>query len=333
MARTPLRFGILGAAAIAPAAIVAPCKSDPDAEVVAIAARQLGRAKSFASKHDIGKVHPTYEALLADDEVDAVYIPLPNGLHGAWTVRSLEAGKHVLCEKPFTANATEAKEVAEFASTTDRVVMEAFHWRYHPMAARILEIVRSGEVGEIRHIEAALCFPLLKPHDIRWQLDLAGGAAMDAGCYPINMVRTVAGSEPTVERAEVKMTKGGVDRFARAELRFPGGATGSVLASMLSTHVLALHLRVRGSAGQVKAFNPLMPKMGGSITVRTHTNRRRERHWPQSTYSCQLHAFVEAVRNGVQFPSTAQDAVANMAVIDALYRSAGVQPREPTPVR
>jgi predicted dehydrogenase len=328
----PLRFGILGAAAIAPPALIAPCRTNPDAAVVAVAARDRARAGAFAAKHDIPTVHDTYEALLDDPEVDAVYIPLPNGLHGAWTERALDADKHVLCEKPFAANATEAAAVADKAAASDRVVMEAFHWRYHPMAERLLEIVKTGEIGQIRHLEASLCFPLLKRGDIRYRLDLAGGAAMDAGCYPINMVRAVAGLEPVVERAEVRRTAGGVDRFARAELRFPDGSTGRVTTSLLSTHLLALHLHVRGSTGEVRAFNPVQPKLLGALTVRTPAGRRRERGWPQSTYAEQLKAFVAAVRDGAPFPSTAQDAVANMAVIDDLYRAAGDQPRQPTAV-
>jgi predicted dehydrogenase len=327
-----LRFGILGAAAIAPPALIAPCRTDPDAEVVAVAARDPARARAFAAKHDIPTVHEDYEALLADPAVDAVYVPLPNGLHGAWTVRSLDAGKHVLCEKPFTANATEAAAVAARAAASDRVVMEAFHWRYHPMARRLLEIVRSGEIGAVRRVDAALCFPLLKRDDIRWRLDLAGGAAMDAGCYPINMVRAVTGLEPEVTSALVRRTSGGVDRFARAELRFPDGATGRVTASMLSSHVLAVRLRVHGTTGEIRARNPLMPKMFGMLSVRTPAGRRRERGWRTTTYAEQLRAFVAAVRRGERFPSTAEDAVANMAVIDALYRAAGDRPRDPTPI-
>src|SRR5262249_7434716 len=142
----------------------------------AIAARDPNRARAFAAKHNIPKVHESYEALLADDDLDAIYNPLPNGLHGLWTLRALDAGKHVLCEKPFTANAAEAQTVADATASSGLVVMEAFHWRYHPMAARMLEVIASGELGDVRRIEAALCFPLPMFKDIRYQLDLAGGA-------------------------------------------------------------------------------------------------------------------------------------------------------------
>ncbi len=180
---TALRIGVLGAAKIVPTALVNPARTNPDVEVAAVAARDPLRAAAFAAKHGIPTVHPTYEALLADASLDAVYIPLPNGLHGRWTIAALEAGRHVLCEKPFTANAVEAQLVADAAAASGLVVMEAFHWRYHPVAARMVEIMRSGELGELRHIETATCFPNFKRHDIRWNPELAGGTLMDAGCY------------------------------------------------------------------------------------------------------------------------------------------------------
>src|SRR5262249_55558375 len=147
------------------------------------------RAKEFAARHRIPRSYGGYPELLADPDVDAVYIPLPNGLHGRWTLAALAAGKHVLCEKPFTANAGEALRVAEAAARTDQVVMEAFHYRYHPLAARMAAIVSSGELGTLREIRTAVCFPLPRFGDIRYQWDLAGGALMDAGCYAVHMAR------------------------------------------------------------------------------------------------------------------------------------------------
>ncbi len=332
----PLRFAILGAAAIAPNALVKPAAADPTVEVLAVAARSRERAQAFADRHGIPRVHDTYDDVLADPEVDAVYNPLPNGLHGRWTVAALRAGKHVLCEKPFTANADEARAVAEVARASDRVVMEAFHWRYHPLAARVLEIVRSGEIGELRHVAASFCFPLPRKGDIRWSIPLAGGALMDAGCYPIHMVRTVAGTEPEVVSATSSEGWGGVDRATSAQLRFPAlgagsGPTGAITCSMWSHRLAAIWLRAEGSEGTLKVRNPLMPHLLGRITVAAGGTTRRERKWPGTTYSYQLSAFAAAVREGAPFPTGVDDAVANMAVIDAIYRAAGVEPRQPTP--
>ena len=223
-----MQIGVLGAARIAPPALIKPAKANNDVVVAAVAARDVSRAQAFAAKHDIARVHDSYEALIADPDLDAVYNPLPNGLHGRWTRAALAAGKHVLCEKPFTANAAEAREIAELAAKSDRVVMEAFHYRYHPMALRIEEIIASGELGKLKRVEAALCFPLPKFSDIRYNYSLAGGATMDAGCYAVHMVRTFGGSTPEVVSAQAKLRDPQVDRAMTAEVQFADGHTGRI---------------------------------------------------------------------------------------------------------
>jgi predicted dehydrogenase len=170
-------------------ALINPAKKNSDVVVAAVAARDASRAHAFATKHGIPRVHENYDALIADPDLDAVYNPLPNGLHGRWTRAALAAGKHVLCEKPFTANAAEAREIADLAAKSDRVVMEAFHYRYHPLSLRAEEIVASGELGKLKRVETAMCFPLPKFSDIRYNYSLAGGATMDAGCYAVHMSR------------------------------------------------------------------------------------------------------------------------------------------------
>src|SRR5215207_6212922 len=152
---SPIRMGVLGAAAIVPVALMGPARSIPEVQVTAIAARDPQRARSFARRYKIPRVHQTYEDLLQDPEIDAIYNPLPNGLHAEWSIRALEAGKHVLCEKPIASNASEATQMAEAAERTGRVLVEAFHWRYHPLAARMREVVQT-ELGELRHVEAML---------------------------------------------------------------------------------------------------------------------------------------------------------------------------------
>jgi len=179
-----LRVGVLGAARITPGALIKPAGVVAQVTVTAVAAREPARAREFAAKYGIGTVHDSYEALITDPEVDAVYNPLPNSLHAPWTLRAIAAGKHVLCEKPFASNEAEAAQVADAARSAGVVVMEAFHFRYHPLARRMQQIV-AGELGELRHVEAALCFPLPRFSDIRYRFDLAGGATMDAGCYAI----------------------------------------------------------------------------------------------------------------------------------------------------
>jgi predicted dehydrogenase len=325
-----VRIGVLGAAKIVPNALTKPAKAVDGVEVTALAARDPDRARAFATKHGIPRVLDSYQALVDDPDVDAVYVPLPNGLHGRWMLAALAAGKHVLCEKPFTANAAEAEEVAAAAEASGLVVMEAFHWRYHPLAQRMVDIVRSGELGDVHHVETAMCFPLAKRGDIRWQLALAGGSLMDTGSYAVHWARTLVGEEPEVVGAAAKLRSPGVDRYLRVDLRFPGGATGRATASMWSSRVLRLSARVHGSEGTLSVLNPIAPQYGHRMTVRTAAGKRREKVAGDSTYVHQLRAFVAAVRDGVPTLTPPSESVANMRVLDAAYRAAGLEPREPS---
>jgi predicted dehydrogenase len=324
-----LRLGILGAARIAPAACISPAKRTDGVEVVAVAARDQARARAFASKHDIPRVHASYDDLLADPEIDAVYNPLPNGLHGVWTLKAIAAGKHVLCEKPFTANATEATEVTEAIEAQDRVVMEAFHYRYHPMMLRALDVIASGELGEVTGVDTAMCIPLPLRHDIRYQLDLAGGALMDIGCYAVHLWRTLAGAEPTVVSARAATLSPGIDRRTEATLR-AGDAQGSMTCSLLSRSLLRLSATVTGTEGTMSLFNPLGPQAYNRTKITTRTGSRVEHAVRIPTYAFQMEAFRDAVVDGAAFPTTPRDAIATMAAIDAIYAAAGLEPRQPT---
>ncbi len=331
----PLRIGTLGAARITPTALIRPARRVPEVEVVAVAARDRERAETFARKHKIPTVHGSYDELIADPNVDAIYNPLPNGLHGRWTLAALKAGKPVLCEKPLTANADEAEQVAAAARDTGLVVMEAFHYRYHPLTDRVLEIIR-GELGPVRRVETRMCIPLPSRKDIRYQLNLAGGAVMDVGCYAIHQARTLAGAEPEVVSARAKCISPGVDRWLRADLQFPDDCTGSFECALWSRRLLSLGARVEGERGTLTVFNLTGPQYFHRVVVRTRDpatgaeTKRRERVKGEHTYWYQLNAFVAAVRDGAPYPTNPADAVANMRVMDASYRAAGLEPRQPS---
>jgi predicted dehydrogenase len=325
-----VRIGVLGAARIAPSALIKPAKDNADVVVAAVAARDSSRARAFAAKHGIARVHESYEALIADPDLDAVYNPLPNGLHGKWTRAALAAGKHVLCEKPFTANAAEAREIADLAAKSDRVVMEAFHYRYHPLALRTEQIIASGELGKLERVEAALCFPLPKFSDIRYNYSLAGGAMMDAGCYAVHMARTFGGSTPEVVSAQAKLRDPQVDRAMTAELRFAEGHTGRVRCSMWSSRLLEITAHVVGERGEVRLFNPVTPQFFHRLSIRSSDGKRVERFPRRPSYAYQLDAFAGAVLRGEPVKTTPADAVENMTVIDAIYRTAGLPLRMPS---
>jgi len=334
----PVRIGALGAARITPTALTKPAAALDDVAVVAVAARDRARAEKFASKHGIAAVHDSYIALLADPQVEAIYNPLPNGLHGRWTIAALAAGKHVLCEKPFTANAAEAEQVAAAADAAPGLAcMEAFHYRYHPLVERLLEIIASGEIGNVRRVETRMCIPLPMRNDIRYRLDLAGGALMDTGCYAIHQLRTLAGAEPAVESAQAKCLRTGVDRWAKAEVAFADGRTGSIECALWSKRILSLGARVEGELGELTVLNMTGPQYFHRVTVRTRDPRsgartkRREKVKGEATYWYQLKAFAGAVRDGTPILTPPSDSVANMRVIDDVYRAAGLEPRQPTP--
>jgi predicted dehydrogenase len=325
----PLRIGILGAARIAPMALIKPAKGNAEVVVAAVAARDASRAQAFAAKHGIARVHESYEALIAAPDLDAVYNPLPNGLHGRWTRAALAAGKHVLCEKPFTANAAEAREIAELAAKSDRVVMEAFHYRYHPLALRIEQIIASGELGRLERVEAAMCFPLPRFSDIRYNYSLGGGATMDAGCYAVHMVRTFGGATPEVVSAQAKLRDRQIDRAMTAELRFAGGHSGRVRCSMWSSDLLQISARVIGDRGELRVLNPVAPQFFHRLSVRSADGKRVERFSHRASYAYQLDAFAAAALRGGTVKTTPEDAVENMTVIDAIYNAAGLPLRTP----
>jgi len=327
----PVRFGTLGAARITSQALLRPAARLEEAEVVAVAARDLARARRFAEKRRIPRVVSDYEALINDPDIDAVYNPLPNGLHGRWTIAALEAGKHVLCEKPFTANAAEAEEVAAVATESGKTCAEAFHYRYHPLWARALDLVAQGAVGRIEHVEATMCVPLFPPNDIRWSWPLAGGALMDIGCYAVNMVRSLAGAEPAPTAVRYRSHRDPrIDRWLQADLTFPSGVGGRVTCALTGATPLRFRAEVRGEAGTMTVRNPTVPQLGQRIVVETDGRTSRERVKGEATFYYRLRAFCASVRGGLPVLTPPEDAVANMAVIDAIYRAADLPVREPT---
>ena len=331
-----LRIGTLGCARITPKALISPAGAVPEVIVLSVAARDRERARRFAARHRIPNVRDTYAALVEDPDIDAIYNPLPNSLHAPWTLRAIEAGKHVLCEKPFASNAAEAAEVAAAAKAARRVVTEAFHYRYHPLAERMRQIVHGadgtgGELGALRHVETSLCFPLPRFADIRYQYDLAGGAMMDAGCYTIHCLRLLGPGKPEVTTARATLHSTYVDRAMTADFRFPSGATGRITSSLWSRDLLKIGARVIGERGELRVFNFLAPQVVNLLRVTVDGRTRRERIRGEATYTYQLRAFASAVLHGTPVLTPAEDAVANMQLIDDVYRAAGLPPRGSPP--
>lgn len=333
--REPLRIGILGAARITERSLIAPARAGGH-RLVAVAARDRSRADVFAAAHGVERVAGSYHELLADPEIDVVYNPLANGLHGPWNMAALAAGKHVLTEKPSASNAAEAEEVRKAATTTGTVFMEAFHYLFHPLTRRLHEVLASGELGDLRHVETVVAIPAPEATDPRWSLALAGGAMMDVGCYGLHALRMLApwadGAPRLVSaRAGERAGAPGVDEWLDAELEFPGGATGTARCHMAYDRV-EMSIRVVGTRGEATAPNFVLPQRDDRLVIRTPDGERTEHLGTESSYAYQLEAFAARVREGAPLALDPDDAVATMRLIDACYEAAGLPPRPRTTI-
>ena len=329
----PLRIGILGASRIADLSIVKPAAATGH-RLVAVAARDSRRATDFAARHGVERVHATYDDLLADPEIEAVYNPLANSLHGPWNLRAIAAGKHVLAEKPFASNAAEAREVAAAAQGSGLVVLEAFHYPFHPLFQRACALLADGAVGQVRQVEAILRMPAPPETDPRWSLELSGGAAMDLGCYSLHTIRQLGlrflGGEPSVVSATGVTRPGrpGVDTSLAVELSYPSGATATAGADMDAPDLWDFHLTVTGSDGVLHVPDYPRPHEDDSLVLRRTGEAEVVEHLgARSSYTYQLEAFAAAVRHGVALPYDIGDTVPQAELIDAAYRAAGFSPR------
>lgn len=324
----PVRLGILGAARIAPFAVLKHARNLDSINVVAVAEEYHPEQylRRYAKKHRIRDTYRSFHELLANPDIDAVYVPLPISMHADWCIKAIEAGKHVLCEKPFAANATEVERVLRAAEGTDLVVAEAMHFRYHPLVNRVRDIIRSGEIGEIEHIEATFCayWPFT---DFRFNYETGGGGTIDMGCYPIGFIRAVTEEEPVVLEAAGGLHGTLIDRWMRARMQLPSGGQVRLLVSMRSRHLFSLSIKIHGSRGSIGIFNYVKPEVGHRLKIRSGAGVRRERVPGGSTYGTQLASFADAVRNGTQPVTTVADSLKNMRVIDAVYLAAGLPVR------
>lgn len=312
-----INIGILGAARVAAYAMMAPAREVDGVTVRTVAARDLKRAEAFAAAHGIQHVHSSYDALIGDPAVDLVYIATPPAFHAVNALKALRAGKHVLVEKPFAMDATEAREVLVAAERAGRRVFEAFHYRHHALWHRVVALLRGGAVGRINSLDAAFHAPIAQvAGEFRWDASLGGGALMDLGCYPLQWVRVATGEEPVVESASMRRNNG-VDVATEARLSFPGGALAKIACSM-DADAFAASLKIVGERGSITIDNPLAPHFGHRLVVDSNGSSVTEKVEGVSTFAAQLQAVAATLRNGVPFPLAADDPVRSMASIDAV---------------
>lgn len=320
-----IRFGTLGTANITPRALVYPCIDERRAFIRCIGARDRTRAEGFARWHNIPVVCNDYDEVVHHQGIDAVYNPLPITAHHEWTIKALRAGKHVLCEKSFAANAREAEEMAEVARETGLVLMDAFHYRYHPVFIRAREIVESGILGRIRHVAGAFHIPVkADPENIRMNYATGGGVTMDIGCYPISWVRHILADEPEDIDAVADVGPPNVDLMLQTTMKFPGGIEAHTSGDMREGATFRADLVVEGDKGRMRVDNPLVPQMGNSIELDIDGETRTETFDRRPSYGYQLDAFIDAVEQGRPLLTGPDDAVCQMRVIDRCYAAAGL---------
>jgi predicted dehydrogenase len=324
----PVRWGVLGCASIAVHKVLPAMQQADNCKIVAIASRDETRAVAAADELGIERHYGSYEALLADTDIEAVYIPLPNHLHAEWTIKAAEAGKHVLCEKPLALSAAEAGSMAEACERAGVTLMEAFMYRLHPQWVRARELVESGRIGELRAIEASFAYYNVDPANIRNIAEMGGGALMDIGCYPVNVARMMFGVEPVGVHAAIHDDPVfGTDILTTAVLDFGGRHASFVCATQLEPEQRVQFLGTEGRLLVEIPFNippdrptRLVLTAGGDPPVEP---AREVIEIPAADqYRVQGELFSAAVRDGTPVPTPPSDAIANMTVIERIF-SAG----------
>jgi predicted dehydrogenase len=340
---TPVRWGVLGASRFALMATIPAARQAPLVDLRALASRSPEKARQAAAAAGVPRAYGSYEELLADDEIEAVYNPLPNNLHVPWSIKAARAGKHVLCEKPIGLNAAQAQELAEVQRETGKIIAEAFMVRHHPQWDKVVALIGDGRIGAVRAVQIAFSYNNGDPGNIRNQQDAGGGALLDIGCYAINIARLVFASEPRrVTGVCDRDPASGCDRLTSAILDFGGGQATFTVGTQ---HVRYQAVHIFGTKGHLEVEIPFNAPHDrpcrllvdeGAATTPDFTIKQTATQCaevlaipPANHYALQWQAFSAAIRGGPPVRNDMQGAVANMRVIDAVFRAAESQRWEP----
>lgn len=316
-----LRIGLIGAARVATYAMIPPASSVDNVELVGIAARDAARAERYAAEHGIARAYGSYAALIADPDIDLVYIATPPAEHTAIALAAVAAGKHVLVEKPFAMLAAEAREVLAAADAAGVRVFEAMHSPHHGLFARLMEIVRSGEIGDVRSLDAEFSTLIAADDPIRWNAGLGGGALMDLGVYPLAWARRLAGETFDILRTQADM-RDDVDAAFEAELSFAGDVQVVIRSSML-TPISRARLIIEGQEGRIDVINPLSPQIGNLVKIDGKQGARSETFDGPTSFEAQLAAIRDTLIDGAEFPFSRDDFVHSMAALNRIRADFG----------
>ena len=324
-----VKWGVLGNAEIARVCVIPAMQKSRNGMVYGLATRSPENARRMAAENNIAKVYQRYEDLLADPEIDAVYIPLPNHLHRKWTLKALEANKHVLCEKPLACNATEATEMADGAAAAGLFLMEAMMYRFHPRSQLIRDMVSLGKIGKLTLVRSSFCYPmaeeiLARGSNARLKVEMGGGALLDVGCYCVSAARWFMGVEPTAVQAQAVYHARGVDMHLVGSLRFPENGFATIEASFISS--LQQTYSVLGGEGAIELpHNAFIPwEREAVFTVRGKDEEEGQKHLVPGAdeYRLMVEHFADAVLGKETLALTPDDSVRNMRVLDGLAEAA-----------
>ena len=318
-----LRIGLVGAARIAPHGMIDPVHAEPRSALVAVAARDADRAAAFAATHDIARSYGDYGALFADPDIDLVYVATPPANHAGLAIQALEAGKHVLVEKPFSLTSAEANDVLAVARRKGLRVVEAMHAIHHPLFHRVAGLVSAGTIGPVREIAARFDITLDNPDDFRWHGRLGGGALMDLGVYPLALVRRLHGEDFVVDQA-TPVLRGDTDESFEAHLTYADGVIARVSASFVAP--FAADLRIVGERGTIAVFNPIVPHRGHRLIVEVESERREEEVAGPTTWTAQLNALCDTLLEDKAFALPEDDFVHSMVAIERIRAAGGWPP-------
>ena len=314
-----IRWGVLGCAGIAEQRTIPGLLKAANAELYAVASRgRSEKLERFRAKFGPEKTFESYESLLDDPGVEAVYVPLPNGLHAEWAIRAMEKGKHVLCEKPLGVSREEVGRMKAAAEKNGVLLMEAFAYRQSPQTKRVKEIVDSGAIGPVRFLVSGYCIRLENRADVRYSKELAGGATFDVGCYNINLIRTLAGCEPEQIQAAGEIGESGVDLRSTVAMRFPNGAEAVSCCGFGSCQDFGY--RIVGECGTVRVDDEFNSKGLASISVVTAGETQRIGIDCPDNYMLEIEQFGRAVCGGEKPLISLEDSLGNAAVIDEALR-------------
>lgn len=315
-----IRWGVLGVARIATVKVIPAMQRGAVSEVTAIASRDIDKARKAAAELGIPKAYGSYEELLADPDIDAIYNPLPNHMHVPWSIKAADAGKHVLCEKPISLTVEEARTLIAARDRTGVKMGEAFMVHLHPQWLRVVEILKSGEVGDLRALNFTFSYNNPDPNNIRNNAEMGGGAIMDIGCYPIHFARWIFGGEPgrvsaSIDRDPTFKT----DRLSSAILEFPQGHAAFTCSTQMSPFQRA---QILGTKGRIEVEIPVNAPPDKESRIFVTTSETRTETFPLcDQYTLQGDAFSRAIQGEGDVPVSLEDALCNMAVIEAVFRA------------